>query len=512
MPYPPQYRARTDFALQEQSGEAVSGRALATELANVAETASQIIAFLKALATADKRWQPSVAVAQEMVQSAEYTATAGQTVFALPGGVTNANPASDFARVYIDGVRLAPSDVTLAAAAVTVTPALAGGETVIVELVNDYDTLRAQLASTDEALGASMLAVRDVLGQFTSADVEGALAELATAHTALVTALGTLDNYALLDGTRPWQADQGFAGFRLTDVGDGIDPQDVVTVAQLDALAAIYGDLANLYLSLAGGEMTGPIDMGGNKVTNLPVATLVSDAVRKDQVALLNGTQAFTAPISGVTAVLDAHLTTKAQVDAAIAAVSAALSTLSGAATLRDGSVPFTAPVGGVAATDPSHLVTKGQLDAAVLTSNAFANFSRPDTGQGLSAGNPISWPTRTVSGIADDSTTITIPADGTYAINANLAFDGLSSTTRVQLQLNGQGWYEYSGGVVTKLPSLLPPLTHSVDVNAVHSDADIYWISGTAYLTAGTTLRFYCTAATGATVYEGAFRVARIG
>lgn len=309
MPYPPRYLPQTDFALVEQEGRELSGTALSTELVNISETLLQLIAFVRAGFTSDKRWSPASAVSQEMVQSEEFTATAGQDQFPLPGGL-QANPASDFARVYVNGVRLAPSEATLVpddpnvpgvATQVTLATALAGGETVIVELINDYATLREQLASNLNAVGASLVGIEDALGRFAATNVEDALAELVVRHDALLAALGDLSKYAKIDGSRAWEADQSMGGFRLTNLADGQDQQDAVTVAQLAQLAAVFGDLSQVFLQLTGDEpMQGNLDMGGNFVINVRPGTQPSHAVNLQQLNdSLSATGQQFLPLSG---------------------------------------------------------------------------------------------------------------------------------------------------------------------------------------------------------------------
>lgn len=295
MPYPPRYLPQTDFALAEQSGEPVSGVDLASELSRLAETTQQVIAFVRAGFTSDKRWQPSSALSQEMVQSGEYVATPGQTVFPLPNA-SQADPASDFVRVYVDGVRLASASLSLppddplvpgVASNVELVNPLAGGEEVIVELINDYATLREQLASNLNSVGASLVGIEDALGKFSATTVEDALAELVVRHDALLAALGDLSLYAKIDGSRAWQQNQSMGGNRLTDLADGQAQQDAVTVAQLDALAAIYGDLSAIYLEQDGGTMRGAINMANNRIHNLPAAEQAQQPVILAQLAAL---------------------------------------------------------------------------------------------------------------------------------------------------------------------------------------------------------------------------------
>ena len=279
MSYPPPYQATTDFSRDEQDQRPVDGVKLAVELANIGESINQMRDFLRAGFTSDKKWQPASALAMKLLEVEPETASVGQTEFDLPNGAT-ADTNKDHVQVWVDGLLLDPDDVTLNATNVQI-PAQTGGERVVIALYNDADSIRTDLAATTANLGASLVGLEDVLDLFSATDVEGALAELKARVEDLITQIGDLSGLIRADGSVDFTANQNMGGNRLVGLADGVSPQDAATVAQLSALSAIYGDLNTVYLRLAGGVMSGNIDMGDNFVLNVKDAVQAGDAVNK---------------------------------------------------------------------------------------------------------------------------------------------------------------------------------------------------------------------------------------
>lgn len=266
--YPARYQPATDFARAQQNGEAVDGTKLAAELARAAHTINELTAFIKAGFTSNRRWQPASALSMTLVDQFEYTATQGQTEFLFTGGTT-ATPATDKARVFSGGALVKPSSVTLAEDGVTI-PAQAAGATVVVELYNDQQNVRTDLAAATANLGASLIGVQDVLQNFASDNLEDVLAEIGTAIAAINEAAIDFSSFLRADGSVAMAASLDLGGHRGTNAADGEDPTDLATVGQLLALSAVYGDLGEVFLALAGGAMSGPIDMNGNPITRVP--------------------------------------------------------------------------------------------------------------------------------------------------------------------------------------------------------------------------------------------------
>lgn len=376
MPYPPRYQPKVDFALVEQSGEQVSGAQLATELANVAETVAQVIGFIRAGFTSDRRWQPAGALAQEIVKSERSVATAGQNTVPYPLGTT-VDPAQDFVRVFVDGVLLDPDEVTVTPTLAGLATPLTGGEVVVLEILNDYAAFQGQLASVLAGAGASLVGLEDALGQYVADNAEDAFAEVMNKLDALVAALGDLSKYGLITGTRAWEAAQSMGGNRITDLAAGIDATDAVNMSQLTALAEIFGNLSDVFLALAGGTMQGPLNMNGQALSGLPAGVSASSAVNKSQ--------------------LDAAVAD------AVAGIGDAYLPLTGGT--------LTGVVAGVAGVDAADLITKGQLDAAIA--------------QAAQANSPsMRWQ------VFDTSGTFTVPA-GVGAITAIAIGGGGGGATR---------------------------------------------------------------------------------
>ena len=361
MPYPPRYLPQSDFARDAQAGKSVDGSKLSTELANVSEALVQVIDFIRAGFTSDKRWQPATALAQEMVQTETFTPVVDTDTFAIPNGALAT--ADSFVRVFVDGIFIDPDTVTVDLMGQTFTlptPALAGS-TVVGELINDYATLRNDLNSTLNSAGASLVAIEDAIGQYTSVNTEDALAEVMLKLNNLLTTLGDLSKYGLITGTRAWEADQSMGGNQLKDVQDGTAPQDAVTVAQLDALSAVYGDLSTIFLALSGGTMSGTIDMGNNFITTLRAGTQPLHAVNLAQLTeLRNYLDTSFMPKAGGTFTGDVIFT--------------------GADLNMDGNRIFGLP-DAVAATQP---ITKNQFDVllAALTSGGYQVVTDAGAGQ----------------------------------------------------------------------------------------------------------------------------------
>jgi hypothetical protein len=62
-----------------------SATELAAELANVGDSVNQLIGFIRAIATVDRRLKPNTVVGSTLVEEATYTATASQTEFLFTG-------------------------------------------------------------------------------------------------------------------------------------------------------------------------------------------------------------------------------------------------------------------------------------------------------------------------------------------------------------------------------------------------------------------------------------------
>ena len=102
--------------------------------------------------------------------------------------------------------------------------------------------------------------------------------------------LDSPSEYYRLDGTQALTAHFQAGNFRLTNVADGLDPQDVVTIAQITPLLTSY-------MALNGTTpMAAPLPMGGNRLVDLAPSSVDTDGVNRGE---LNAGLALKAAIAG---------------------------------------------------------------------------------------------------------------------------------------------------------------------------------------------------------------------
>lgn len=268
--YPPPYKVKAN--LQQAIGSnSLSPAQLLAELHSVADSLNQMLGFIRAAQNADKTLRPAQFSATIQVEQQTETATAGQTEFLFQNGLTIDASTSTVA-VYSDGVRIDPNSITVSSDRVAI-PAQTAGAVVVWDIHENADSVFLQLASTATSLGAALIGLEDAFGNYSSSNVEDALAEIALKVDALETAIGAVGDYMLRDGSRSWTGDHDAGGNRLTNMSDGVAGSDAATVAQLSAATG------GSYLALAGGTMTGPIAMGDNKITGVADAEDDQDAL-----------------------------------------------------------------------------------------------------------------------------------------------------------------------------------------------------------------------------------------
>lgn len=289
MPYPREYTPRNDFVQAARAGTTADelARKLSTEFAALTDVTNQLVVFIRALATVDKKLKSAAAQAMTLVDSETFTATAGQTTFTFVS-ITDVDATNHYARVFTDAAGggtlelIDPASVSLTTSDVTI-PAQSVGATVVVEMYQNGASVIARLADNAANEGASLVAIEDVANQYTAADVENALAEIMTAFNTFTTAFGQVSDYIRADGTIDFTADQSMGGNRLTNVDDGVDGGDAVNVSQFQAISNQFSNLLAKFLSLSGGTMSGPIDMGNNLITNVTNGASSGDAINKGQ-------------------------------------------------------------------------------------------------------------------------------------------------------------------------------------------------------------------------------------
>ena len=144
---------------------------------------------------------------------------------------------------------------------------------------------------------------------------------------------GAGSSYLPRNGLSAMLGNLAMGAFRITGLAPSVAADDAV---RRDEVISIVSSLVGAnYLLKSGGVMTGHINLPGT-------APAADQAVRRDRVALLDGSQAFTAPQSGVAATAAAHLVTKAQLDAVSGSAVPAGSTL----LTTVGAQTFTVPAG----------------------------------------------------------------------------------------------------------------------------------------------------------------------
>ena len=164
------------------------------------------------------------------------------------------------------------------------------------------------------------------------------------------------------------------------------------TLDTLDELAAALGDDANFAattaasiatkLALAGGTMSGVINMGAQKITNLATPTVSSDAVRLDYVTTLYGSTAAAAA-SAVATAADAVATAADRVQTGLdrtasANSASAATTQAGIATTKAGEANASA-IAAAAAASTVNLTAPGPIGGTTPAAGSFTTLSATD-------------------------------------------------------------------------------------------------------------------------------------
>jgi hypothetical protein len=197
--YPPTYRPQTNFVQQEQLGLGVSAAAVQAEYARVAESISHVIALIKRITTSDGRLKLDQAVRlRDVITEVDFgTGDGVTTVFAFTQEI---DAGVDTVRTFLDGVRTDPDSFTDTDVTFAVAPDAGVAVTGFVYMNVAGVMDRLQSVVTDE--GAGLIGIEDAAANFDAANVEDALAELATDLDNLITALGDIDQFVLRNGTR----------------------------------------------------------------------------------------------------------------------------------------------------------------------------------------------------------------------------------------------------------------------------------------------------------------------
>lgn len=333
----------------------------------------------------------AAATAQALAGANRFSATASQTTFTTTIVWRSAFTALNVA-VYSQGTKIDSSSVTVSDSGGflrVVIPAQTAANIVFVAAYESGAGLTTDLASTANGKGASLIGIEDLAGKLAASTVEGALAELATDHDQLITDLGTLATICRTTGFT-MAAAIAMGGFKITGAGAATANGELVRYEQLQAYVNSLAALAATYLPLAGGTMTGPIAMGSQRITGLGTPTDANDA------------------------------TTKAYVDAAVAAATASLIAPVGSIKMHGGSAVPTGwlECNGAAVSRTTYSALFAVYGTTWGVGDGTTTFNLPD----LRGRSPIGIGT----GNADHVTGVTITSAGSgYATAPTVTFSG---------------------------------------------------------------------------------------
>lgn len=277
--YPNQYVPKFDLSNAQNEGDVLSATELFAELSNVGSSLNQVIQFIRSMATANMKIQPSQVSGTTFVIPDEQTASAAQTDIFFQNSVT-IDPLVATVGVFINGERLPDSSVTLFTDHVTV-PALNLNDNIVLEIHDNAASVFNDLISTLNGLGASLVGIEDVASLFAAANVEDALQEVAQGLADFITAVGDLTKYLKADVAIPLEIHQDAAGFTWKNLAPATDPNDPVILSQVTSLLSVLSNLAGTFLPLVGGVMQGPINMASNRITSVKDPVADGDAINK---------------------------------------------------------------------------------------------------------------------------------------------------------------------------------------------------------------------------------------
>jgi microcystin-dependent protein len=295
MPYPPAIHRLHNFARAQANGDDIDAAKIDAEQNRFVSAYNQLLQSVRAITTASGRLRFSTAL-REMDMIEELTATgvagASQVVTVAAYDIT-----TDRVRAFQNGVRLDPTEVDpTSSTTVTLTPAggVGTGDKLVVEIFSDGAGAMTTLGLATAGNGASLVGIEDAGGQFTSANVEGALVELVTALEDFIDDVGSLATIVRTDVARTMAVDLTFSasktikGLRASAANGEAVRHEQIQAAAL--LASLLPEIATSFLSLAGGTMSGALDMAGNLVNNVADGVDANDAVNKGQLDLIQET------------------------------------------------------------------------------------------------------------------------------------------------------------------------------------------------------------------------------
>lgn len=281
--YAPYLLRLANFSRDAQNGLPIDPAALDAELSQLVAAVDQWGLAIKGITNADGTLAFSQALREmNLIETLSFTGVAGSSLSVV---VPAYNPATDLAAVFVNGLLVAPAHIAYTDSThITVTYPFVGGEVGVIMLSSNGAGALVQLASTAVNLGASLVGIYDTGAIYTSTTVEAALQEVMTKLNTLMTNLGTIANYVLINGSRVMSGNLQLGANKITGLANGTLSTDACTYGQLSAYAGIWNNLSANYLALGGGTMSGILNMGANQITNLADPTAAQDAATQNYV------------------------------------------------------------------------------------------------------------------------------------------------------------------------------------------------------------------------------------
>lgn len=285
MAYPSRPLRKTSFSQQEAQGNELNTAVLDAELNHLVACLDQVESRLESITTPAgllKNVAAATAMALNGVQV--FTATASQTIFTttIPWDTSFSNLT---VTVVSQGLKLNPSLVTVANSSgvlrVTI-PAQTAGNIVQVLAYSAGAGVLTRLASLSAGDGATLVAVRDLGGYWTSAEVEGALQEVGARIVTLEA--GDPTRWRKDGANGPATGNWNLGGYQIKGLAPGTLSTDAVNLAQLSVITNEVSSLLRGACTVFGFTMQGGIDMAGNAIENLPAPIQGGDAANKKYV------------------------------------------------------------------------------------------------------------------------------------------------------------------------------------------------------------------------------------
>lgn len=309
MAYPSPFARLFNYLQQGQAGmvfDADFWSDLDAELDNIVTSLGQQLTVLRGITSASGRLVAnSDATAMSLVATERIVAgSGGQTVFTTTIPWDSAFTTYNVIISHVPvgtyyGSALDPNQFSVAENAgfleVTILPTtMVIGDIMVISAFTAGAGVLTRLASSANGDGASLVSIEED-GPYAAVDVQGALVEIRTLFDALTSALGTTSNIwyktgKLADGTTPAAASGNWAmaTHKITGLGNGVDNQDAVTVAQLLAATQGFSTLTSFFLRKdVAVPWESDQDANGHKLANLVMTSALgtsSEAANKNYV------------------------------------------------------------------------------------------------------------------------------------------------------------------------------------------------------------------------------------